>query len=500
MSRALFPVKAVVRKTLYIKHPINVLMAGKLIGVKMKQHKLSITLALITVGIFIVWGWSYTMNTTATASLPWEIYDNSLYLSGLLSIALMSITMMLAIRPAWLETPLNGLDNMYRLHKWTGILAVVFAALHWLIEMGDDIIKSLFGRGGRLPEQDFSSFIEMMRDAAEDVGEWAVYLVFAMLLLTLYQRFPYHIWRYVHRTMPLLYLLLVFHAVLLAPLIWWQQPVGLLMVLLLIGGSIASVIALRGKIGQSRKVQGTIKSISGRAISTQPTSSSMSATGIIEVECQLEKKWQGHNAGQFAFVTFNRLEGAHPFTIANSDNGNGQVTFQIKALGDYTKRLDHKLSVGQAVTVEGPYGRFNFNAKKPNAVQIWIAGGIGVTPFLAKLEELQNTLAQSAVAHDHAQELTQTQLHYSTSDSASDPFVKRLQKICISLPSIQLHIHDSNQGEKLTTEQLLRQDAKKGTMEVWFCGPAAWAKILEDELREKLSGSLVFHKEAFELR
>jgi len=418
------------------------------------------------------------MNTTATASLPWEIYDNSLYLSGLLSIALMSVTMMLATRPAWLEAPLNGLDKMYRLHKWTGILAVVFAAIHWLIEMGDDVIKSLFGRGGRLPEPDFSGFIEMMRDSAEDVGEWAVYLVFAMLVLTLWKRFPYNIWRYVHRAMPALYLLLVFHAVLLAPLAWWQQPVGLLMVLLLAGGSVASVVSLKGKVGQSRQVQGVIHAISTTAM------------GITEVECQLESKWKGHRAGQFAFVTFNRIEGAHPFTISNSDQGNGQVIFQIKALGDYTKRLDHKLKVGQSVTIEGPYGRFNFKPRKSNAVQIWIAGGIGVTPFLARLEELQNNPEQSPAA----------QMHYSTNDSATDPFVKRLQNACIDLTRIQLHIHDSNEGKKLTTDQLLTQDSKKGTMEVWFCGPIGWATTLENELRERLQGSLLFHQEAFELR
>jgi predicted ferric reductase len=445
---------------------------------KMKQHKLSITLTLITVCIFIIWWWSYTMNSSSMASLPWEIYDNSLYLSGLLAIALMSVTMMLATRSAWLEVPLNGLDKMYLLHKWTGILAVVFAALHWLIEMGDDIIKSLFGRNGRLPEQDFSGFIEMMRDAAEDIGEWAVYLVFVMLVLTLWKRFPYNIWRYVHRVMPVLYLLLAFHAVLLAPLAWWQQPIGLLMVLLLTGGSVASIASLRGKIGQSRQVNGTIHAISTTTL------------GIIEVECQLEKKWQGHSAGQFAFVTFDKIEGAHPFTIASSDNGNGQVTFQIKALGDYTKRLDHKLKIGQSITVEGPYGRFNFKPKKSTSTQIWIAGGIGVTPFLAKLEQLQNQPEQSLVVD----------MHYSTHDSATDPFVKRLQQACICLPHIELHIHDSNADKKMSTEQLLAQDSKKETMEVWFCGPSGWGRSLEKELRERLQGSLLFHKEAFELR
>lgn len=444
----------------------------------MKPEKITITLTLITIGIIAVWGWSYFMHTSATASLPWEIYDNSLYLSGFLSISLMSVTMMLAMRPAWLEAPFNGLDQIYRLHKWTGILAVVFAALHWLIEMGDDVIKAMFGRGGRLPEQDFSGFVDMMRDSAEAVGEWAVYLVFAMLVLTLWKRFPYKIWRYLHRVMPALYLLLVFHAIWLAPITWWQQPVGLLMALLLTGGSLASVLSLSGKVGRSRQVQGTVQSIS------------TSAMGITEVECQLEQKWKGHRAGHFAFVTFDRSEGAHPFTIANSDHGNRQVTFQIKALGDYTAHLNHKLKIGQPVTIEGPYGKFNFKQHKANAAQIWIAGGIGVTPFLAWLEALQNQPEQSPVA----------QLHYCTRDSATDPFVKRLQLACSGFVGIQLHIHDSSQGGKLTADQLLSEHKRKKAMEVWFCGPSGWAKLLEKELRERLEGTLLFRKEAFELR
>lgn len=449
----------------------------------MKNQKLSITLLLVTTGMFFVWFWSRSLNTVPTASLPWEIYDSSLYLSGFLSIAFMSVTMMLSTRPAWLETPFNGLDQVYRLHKWSGILAVVFAALHWLIEMGDDLVKSLFGRAGRLAEPDFTGFVDTMRDTAEDIGEWAIYLLAAMLVLSLWKRFPYKAWRYIHRVMPVLCLLLAFHAVWLAPLTWWQQPVGLLLALLLTGGSVASIMSLGGKVGKSRQAQGTIKSIS------------TSVTGITEVVCQLDKKWQGHRAGQFAFVTFDRLEGAHPFTIASSDQGNGQVTFQIKALGDYTKHLEHRLKTGQTLMVEGPYGRFNFKQGKCGAEQIWIAGGIGVTPFLAWLEALQKQPEQSPVA----------QLHYCTNDSLTDPFVKRLEKACIGLENIQLHIHGSNQGQKLSADQLLARITKtaapkKGALDVWFCGPSGWAKVLEKELRETFEGSLHFRKEAFELR
>ena len=54
--------------------------------------------------------------------------------------------MFLATRPAWLERPLGGMDRIYRTHKWAGILAVAFAALHWLLDMSGDILKGLIGR------------------------------------------------------------------------------------------------------------------------------------------------------------------------------------------------------------------------------------------------------------------------------------------------------------------------------------------------------------------
>ncbi|WP_164549037.1 ferredoxin reductase family protein [Amphritea opalescens] len=444
----------------------------------MKLKKISITLALITAVILIIWGWSYQISTTIKASLAWEIYDNSLYLSGLLSIALMSVTMMLATRPVWLEKPFNGLDQIYRLHKWAGILAVMFALSHWLIEMGDDLVKALFGRAGRLPEQDFSGFTHMMRDAAEGVGEWGVYLLFAMLILTLWKRFPYNLWHYVHRAMPLIYLSLAFHAVWLAPLVWWQQPVGWLMGILLVGGSFASLLSIKGLIGKSRRVQGSITSIS------------TSAMGITEVKCQLERTWTGHRAGQFAFVTFEPSEGAHPFTIASADHGNGQISFQIKGLGDYTRQLGYRLTIGHPVTVEGPYGQFNFKQRRHNAAQVWIAGGVGVTPFLAWLEALQNQPENSLEA----------EMHYSTHDRATDPFIERLQEACNHLNGIKLQIHDSSQGRKLTAEQLLTLHPKEKAMEVWFCGPSSWGNALEKELREKSQGVLWFQQEAFELR
>ena len=45
-----------------------------------------------------------------------------------------------------------------------------------------------------------------------------------------------------------------------------------------------------------------------------------------------------------------------------------------------------RLSIGQEVKVEGPYGCFTFDDGR--ARQIWIGGGVGVTPFIARMKHL----------------------------------------------------------------------------------------------------------------
>ncbi|WP_417515093.1 ferric reductase-like transmembrane domain-containing protein [Marinobacter sp.] len=201
--------------------------------------------------IVIVTGlWAWALARDSGGSLAWLVYEQSLYLTGLLAISLMSLAVILALRPAWMVRALGGRSEMYRSHKWAGILTGIFAAIHWLIEMGDDVFEWIFGQAEALGQRNYSGFIELMRDAAEEVGEFTIYLLLAMLLISLLRKFfPFKLWRNLHRTMPVLYLLLVFHAVWMAPLQWWQQPIGFVMATLLAGGSVASFISLKRLIG-----------------------------------------------------------------------------------------------------------------------------------------------------------------------------------------------------------------------------------------------------------
>lgn len=440
--------------------PVNIVLAG--------------LLGLVT----LVWAMEPGSAASASGTWPWIVRQQALYLTGLYSVALMSLAMMLSTRPVWLERPLGGLDRVYRLHKWSGILAVTFAAIHWLIEMSDDLLKAWVGRAGRVGEERYFGLLEVLRDLGEDMGEWAIYAVLAMLAITLWKRFPYGIWRQLHRVMPVLYLMLAFHAALLAPSHYWTQPVGLLLATLLTAGTAACVVALTGCIGRGRIAKGRIVTV--RKVGPE----------ISEVKCQLDSSWPGHRPGQFAFVTFDRFEGAHPFTIATADRGDRTVTFEIKGLGNYTHGLAGRLQAGQTVTVEGPYGRFELSRVDRRAQQIWVAGGIGVTPFIAWLESIQ----------DMPEKAPQADLHYCIRGSERDPLAARLRALCANLPGIRLHIHDAARGERFEDQQLAVRIAETKRTEVWFCGPRGLAKAVKKALRRKLRGRTRFFQEAFELR
>jgi len=93
-------------------------------------------------------------------------------------------------------------------------------------------------------------------------------------------------------------------------------------------------------------------------------------------------------AGQWFRLRFLTPHGwyrAHPFSISAAPNGK-YLRFTIKELGDYTRTL-RRIPVGTSVFVEGPYGALT-GAARTKARVLLVAGGIGITPLRALLEEL----------------------------------------------------------------------------------------------------------------
>ena len=94
--------------------------------------------------------------------------------------------------------------------------------------------------------------------------------------------------------------------------------------------------------------------------------------------------------GQFCFFQFVKEDismESHPYTICGTYT-EGHITILVKSLGDYTKNLYQKLTINTTALIEGPYG--NFDHKLGKEKQIWIAGGVGIAPFVSWCRDFEN--------------------------------------------------------------------------------------------------------------
>lgn len=127
-----------------------------------------------------------------------------------------------------------------------------------------------------------------------------------MIVLVLVKRFPSHLFAKTHTWLAALYLLLVFHSVVLTQFRYWGGPLGWVLATLMAAGSLSAVMVLAGQAGAGRRVAGMVE-----ALVHYPE------LDVLETRVATLSGWPGHAAGQFTFVTSDRREGAHPFTIAS---------------------------------------------------------------------------------------------------------------------------------------------------------------------------------------
>ncbi|WP_371156959.1 ferric reductase-like transmembrane domain-containing protein [Jannaschia sp. 2305UL9-9] len=388
--------------------------------------------------------------------------------SGVIGMGAMSVAMILAVRPVGLEPWLGGLDKSYRLHKWLGIAGLVALVFHWVAVNGPTLAVS-FGlmsapeRGARpvgavsTDVATIESFLNGLRGTAEGLGEKAFYVAVLLIALALIKRFPYRLFAKTHLLIAVAYLVLVFHSVVLMEFDVWAQPIGIVTGLLLLAGTVSAAIVLTRQVGKRRKVEGIVED--------QHLFEDMN---VLETTIRLDDEWKGHRSGQFAFVTFDKSKGAHPFTIASAwDATDPRIMFITKGLGDYTDFLPEHVKPGAKATVEGPYGGFTFDDAKPR--QIWIGGGIGITPFIVRMKQLaRQTEAQQIDLFHTATHLAPAARAKMTADAEA--------------AGVTLHILVDDQDGFLTGDRLRAAVPDWDNASVWFCGPAAFGEALRRDL------------------
>lgn len=190
--------------------------------------------------------------------------------------------------------------------------------------------------------------------------------------------------------------------------------------------------------------------------------------------------------GQFAMIYLEGKDGwhRHPFTIASAPHEE-TVRVTVKALGDYTSRLRETIEPGMPAVIGGPHGRFVHDRGTDR--QLWIAGGVGIAPFLSWIRAIDHT------------PIRQVDLFYSNDGQA--PFSEELRAAASEYPDLTLHLIDTSDHGRITTDQVLQLvDADPRSLSVFMCGPAPMLRTFQTQLRGAGVPARHIHREYFDWR
>lgn len=357
----------------------------------------------------------------------------------------MAINQYLAMRPKYLEPLFGGLDRIYRAHKWTGIAALLLILAHYLIT--PNFRGKLLTTG--------------LNELAQDFGEIGFYGLIVLGGISVVKRlprikveFPYHIWRQLHRFIGLFFIAIAIHFNFIKRpfdgIAWLAVYLNIFAVIGITSYLLTQLRAFTSR--KSYRITDVVKTGSATLVTAEPTGRPVKA-----------------RPGQFAFISASRpgLREAHPFTIAGyhtGEDGVTRLTFAIKPLGDFTRRLREEIAPGDMLMVEGGYG--HFTAERGGERQLWVAGGIGVTPFLAMARSMSGMTGKKV------------HLFYCVRDTDEAIGLEHLD-------DAGKHPHFSYTLHRSSTDGRVNADVMKAGAgfdldgaDLWYCGPAAMRKAI----------------------
>lgn len=377
----------------------------------------------------------------------------------------MTANLILATRPRGLEQWIGGLDRVYELHKWSGALVLFLILAH--TQIGFEQVEGVLPPGS-------------LSEAAVEIAELALYPFAGLILISLIKRLPrvpfeipYHFWRWSHRLMGVVFVMLAFHQLFVKAPFGPADLISQWLVLMAVIGLAALIWTLIQRPLRSRgyTVVNVVKLPNATRVTAEPTGRPLRLL-----------------AGQFAILSAKKagLLEPHPFTVSGLGDA-GTLEFSISPLGDFTKRLRDSLEIGDRLSIQGGYGTFRpQDGPKP---QLWVAGGIGITPFLAAAE---------ALSPDMEGEI---QLVHAVPSQAVAVGEDRLRAVAERVPGFTYYLHPSDTASRLTGDIILDLLAfDLSTAEMWFCGPAPLRVALQSQFKAAQKAPRRIHYERFEFR
>jgi len=184
---------------------------------------------------------------------------------------------------------------------------------------------------------------------------------------------------------------------------------------------------------------------------------------IIELKVKMNKNYQ-FQPGQFAFIkifTKGISSQPHPFSISGVKSE--YIYFTIKALGDYTSELNKSLITPSKIKITRPFGRMTFTSKNK---QVWVAGGIGITPFLGYLRSVEKIDRK-------------IHLYYSVRKKEEAVHLEFLNQLSFEQDNFSFTLFEASSRGYLTAKNL---DLDNQTT-VYMCGPRPMVKSLEKQIK-----------------
>jgi predicted ferric reductase len=379
-----------------------------------------------------------------------------------------ALNLVLGARLRWVEALFGGLERMYKAHRLNGQIAFLLLLGHVVLILASRATIST------------STALDLLRPSAG----WTVFagvLAFAGMLvaivLTLFVRMGHELFVYVQRSFGIVFLGATYHVFTTEGARSQSQALNLYMATLATLGVAAFVY---------RSVLG---SLLVRRRRYQVAAVNRLDEFVTEVVMEPRERPLTYEPGQFVFVNFREpfseqfppflRNQFHPFSITSAPN-EPRLRITVKAVGDYTRAL-RALEPATAAVVEGPYGSFSSSHLER---QIWIAGGIGVTPFLSMARSLNG----DAPAVD---------FYYCVEHEPEAHFLDEIRSIARERDNFRVAVVPRDREGFLTAERLAAENEDLASADVLVCGPPAMIESLRSQLKARgIPGSQI-HAEEF---
>jgi predicted ferric reductase len=304
--------------------------------------------------------------------------------TGIAAAVLLAAVVIMASRLAVMEVLFGDLTKVYVAHGVVGMTMFALVSFHPLMYLV----------GGLLLGSSFLGAAHVLVPFHVVVLDWISYITIALALIpTMYMKLSFVWWRAAHLLLGVA-MILTGYSILIDNAFFDTSKLpalrDYLYVIFILGTISFFWVAVFRRIAEPKREYRIIDSEFHQA------ANAMELT--VEPVGRPVKFW----AGQFAYVdvlenldqTKREFE-AHPFSIASAP-GQDRLTLVIEGAGDYTRRVQ-AMTAGHdsRVLIHGSFGRLVIDRPERHK-QLWLAGGIGITPFLAMAEELGRHPAQYA--------------------------------------------------------------------------------------------------------